>query len=277
MKKGFTLIELLAVLAVIGVIAMISVPVVSTVIKDSRQKSYKNQIILFKDVGRTYMSNKENSKLLPDSGSISIPLQELKDKGLISSKDIRNPNYVKDSNKEDEKCKFFMGYITVTKKNEKYVYDYVESNFCTNYNNSNINNDKDDVASSSEIWDKIANDTTINIDKTEISNIIKSGKITYKNGTENVTNFEIIQPSSSGLMLCLQALEYICHKDNYAYYFGSSCHAQYIKINDKQYSLDDVIKNKMIPIEKLNEKGLGADKEPFDSNNPQHTDLPVCP
>ncbi len=42
--RGFTLIELLAVLIVLGVLALIAVPAVTSLIADSREKTFKNSI-----------------------------------------------------------------------------------------------------------------------------------------------------------------------------------------------------------------------------------------
>lgn len=44
MKKGFTLIELLGVIILIAVIAVITTPVVNNVIKDTKEKAFKNSV-----------------------------------------------------------------------------------------------------------------------------------------------------------------------------------------------------------------------------------------
>ena len=62
-NKGYTLVELLAVFVVLGVTIMISVPIISSVINTSKEKSYNEQVKILEEAARTYMSR--NSKELP--------------------------------------------------------------------------------------------------------------------------------------------------------------------------------------------------------------------
>jgi len=99
-NNGFTLIELIMVILILGVIAIITVPTVNSIIRDSKQKAYDNQIKLIEDTTRTYMS--KNSMELPsqsDGSSVCITVDNLKRKGFLSKDDIINPNYKENSTK----------------------------------------------------------------------------------------------------------------------------------------------------------------------------------
>jgi len=88
-NNGFTLIELIMVILILGVIAIITVPTVNSIIRDSKQKAYDNQIKLIEDTTRTYMS--KNSMELPsqsDGSSVCITVDNLKRKGFLSKDDI---------------------------------------------------------------------------------------------------------------------------------------------------------------------------------------------
>lgn len=127
--KGYTLIELLVVLVILGVIIMISVPIVSSSIIFSKEKSYDEQVKILENAARVYMS--ENSKLLPDNGeSYTLSVSILKEDGLISDKDIVNSNYAKSSNDDKKKCKYFDGEIIVTNTNNKFTYTYQDKIDC---------------------------------------------------------------------------------------------------------------------------------------------------
>ena len=43
-KKGFTLTEIIGVIVLLGIIALISVPILNTVIQNSKQKAYDAQV-----------------------------------------------------------------------------------------------------------------------------------------------------------------------------------------------------------------------------------------
>lgn len=119
MKKGFTLIELLAVLVIIGIIAMISVPIVSSVIKNSRNGAYYRQIELIENAARTYMA--KNSKELPSSCK-ALKIEDIKKAGLLTNNDIKDPR---------RPSKNINGYVIITFTSNKYVYKYSENNTCT--------------------------------------------------------------------------------------------------------------------------------------------------
>jgi len=130
-NNGFTLIELIMVILILGVIAIITVPTVNSIIRDSKQKAYDNQIKLIEDTTRTYMS--KNSMELPsqsDGSSVCITVDNLKRKGFLSKDDIINPNYKENSTKETERYKIFNGAVKVSWEKSKYVYTYSDSSSC---------------------------------------------------------------------------------------------------------------------------------------------------
>ena len=44
MKRGFTLIELLAVIVILAIIALIAIPIILNIIKDTKEKAFKESI-----------------------------------------------------------------------------------------------------------------------------------------------------------------------------------------------------------------------------------------
>ncbi len=130
-QRGFTLIELVMVILVLGVIALITVPTVNSIIKDSKEKSYNNQIKTITNTARTYMAKHDLE--LPEQiagSSKCITVESLKKEGLLSNEDIMNPNYKKNSDKAKELNEKFDGAVKVSWNGSKYVYEYSESKTC---------------------------------------------------------------------------------------------------------------------------------------------------
>ncbi len=124
-NKGFTLIELIMVILVLGIIALITVPTVNSIIRNSKEKSYNNQIKLIEDTARTYMSN--HSLELPSQSvgsSTCVNVEQLKKDGLLSNDDIINPNYKKNSDVETERYEVLNGSVNISWSGSKYVYEY---------------------------------------------------------------------------------------------------------------------------------------------------------
>jgi len=94
MKRGFTLIELILVILLLSVIALISVPVVTNIISDTKNKAYDQQIGSITDSARTYMTkNPQNLPLEDSTDSSCISITDLQKAGLLESKDVANPKY----------------------------------------------------------------------------------------------------------------------------------------------------------------------------------------
>lgn len=130
-KKGFTLIELILVILLLSIIALISVPVITGIIKDAKDKSYQQQISGIVNAARTYMSKYPEKLPIEDElGSSCVSIVELQKAGVLENKDISNPSYTKDC-ENDEKClnEHFEGVVIVTwsVENNKYNYTYDDS------------------------------------------------------------------------------------------------------------------------------------------------------
>ena len=128
MKKGFTLVELLGVIVILGLIAMIAIPTINTALNSSRQKAYDEQIDTIEKTARTYMS--KNSLKLPSQTAGSkcyVSVDTLQKVGLLSSDDIKNPKYKKNSTNDEENFEDFNGYVIITFTNNRYKYEYAKT------------------------------------------------------------------------------------------------------------------------------------------------------
>ena len=111
MKKGFTLTELLATIVIIGILSLVSVPIITSVINDSRSEAYNRQVEYIENAARTYMMN--NSKELPDDGGyVFISIGTLKEAGLLLDKDVKNP----------KNNQLLTGCVEVSNINNKFKY-----------------------------------------------------------------------------------------------------------------------------------------------------------
>lgn len=129
MKKGFTLMELLAVFIVIGIIMTITTPIITNVIRDSKEKTYKEQVSLIEEAARNYMAS-HSTELPKASGKASVSVSTLQSEGLLSNKDIINPIYNINGTRDEEKHQTFTGSVCVTYVNNKYKYTYKQSGSC---------------------------------------------------------------------------------------------------------------------------------------------------
>ena len=109
-KKGFTLIELLAVIVILGVILVIAIPSISAAILNSRKNSYVATANEFVDGARLMALN--DPSILPSTGSINIPISEIKLEKGSSTKSPFGKTYTPDS----------AVYINYDDANQDYIY-----------------------------------------------------------------------------------------------------------------------------------------------------------
>jgi len=88
MKKGFTLIEILGVMVLLGVLALITVPIVNTLIKNSKESALNETIKLLE--ASAYNYSNENS-LEYSSQTRILQISKLKETGYIKNEEIINP------------------------------------------------------------------------------------------------------------------------------------------------------------------------------------------
>lgn len=112
-NKGFTLIEILGVIVLLGIIALIVYPAVRGIIDDSREVLYKEQIEFIEDSLRNYTNN--YITLLPEEDSIlTFTLGQIKESGNMQI-EVKNPM--------NNKCFSNESLLTITRRNESYIYD----------------------------------------------------------------------------------------------------------------------------------------------------------
>ena len=128
MKKGFTLIELILVILLLSIIALISIPVITGITKDAKNKSYDQQLESIYNATRNYTT--KNPGILPEEDeydSSCVSVTDMQKAGVLESKDIINPAYSEEC-KDDEKCRseYLNGVVIITWNvdNNKYKYTY---------------------------------------------------------------------------------------------------------------------------------------------------------
>ncbi len=124
MKKGFTLIELIMVIVILALLALVAIPSINSVIKNSREKTYNEQINRIETVAKSYMTNSKRSLSLPSTdndgqtNSCYVAVDVLKKVGLLSANDIKDPR----KNKDD-----INGYVVISNQNGKFKYEYTDA------------------------------------------------------------------------------------------------------------------------------------------------------
>ena len=125
MKKGFTLIELLSVIIILGIIITITIPTVSNIISNNRNKLYLENERRLLVAGQDYLV--ENSELLPTVVGNTIKV-EVAD--LITNNNIDVIPDLKDSSQTCD------GYVLIRKSEDSYeVTPFLD---CPNYTSGTI-------------------------------------------------------------------------------------------------------------------------------------------
>lgn len=89
-KSGFTLVELIAVVAILGLIALIVYPAIGSVIRNSRESAYKDQVSVIESAAKNWSI--DNASTLPDNGTVyRLPVNTLLDEGYITDDEVKDP------------------------------------------------------------------------------------------------------------------------------------------------------------------------------------------
>lgn len=118
-ESGFTLIELIAVVAILGLIALIVYPAIGTVIKNSRESAYKDQVNVIITAAKTWSI--DNASTLPDNGSVyRLDVDTLLGEGYITDEEIKDP---RDSSKN------LSGVVEIKydKDIKQFTYNYIDN------------------------------------------------------------------------------------------------------------------------------------------------------
>lgn len=87
MKKGFTLIEVIGILVVLTIVFSITFPVVTSVLNNSKEKLYKDQIELIESAARSYAIEHG----IEDTAGYFVTLTALRDGDYLESDDLYDP------------------------------------------------------------------------------------------------------------------------------------------------------------------------------------------
>ena len=135
-KKGFTLIELIAVIVILALIALIVFPSINSVIKDSKEKAYNEQIATI--IKATKQLSYEHSNILPaeiDNSEVSVKLDCLITGCEINGKQIKG-GYINDDDIKDPRNtnKNLNGFVKITYNKNQYHYEYKENSAASTKN-----------------------------------------------------------------------------------------------------------------------------------------------
>ena len=123
-NKGFTLIELIGVIVIIALLALIITPIVSTTLKSSKTKLYKNTLKNIELSAKDWFTDEDNIEKLPSNvASCYITLTDLKDAGVVDL-DIKNP-------KTGEPLDDTLVNILVTKTGSSFEFEVVDDGSTT--------------------------------------------------------------------------------------------------------------------------------------------------
>lgn len=118
-KNGFTLVELIAVVAILGLIALVVYPAIASVIRNSRESAYNDQVAVIEKAAKTW--SLKHANILPDDGSVyRLSVDTLVDEGYISNDEVKDPRHSSENLKGNIEIK----YDTAKKQ---FIFTYVDS------------------------------------------------------------------------------------------------------------------------------------------------------
>ena len=118
-KKGFTLIELIGVVTLLALIALVVYPAINSVIKNSKEKAYKDQIELLIKAAKEW--GIDNAEDLPEEGgTMSLSISSLLQGGYITNDDVIDPR---------QSGNTLSGTIIIRYDKNQYVYEYSSETF----------------------------------------------------------------------------------------------------------------------------------------------------
>src|SRR5574344_580063 len=88
-KKGFTLVELLGVIVILGVIASLTVPTITGIIKNNKEKTYNAQVNTIIDAAKNWSIN--NTNYLSETSDLYVSLNWLINGGYIEQDKLIDP------------------------------------------------------------------------------------------------------------------------------------------------------------------------------------------
>lgn len=121
-KKGFTLVELIGVITLLALIALVVYPAITTVIKNTKEKAYKDQIEVLIKAAKQW--GVENADELPDGegGMYSLSISTLLSEGYLTNDDVIDPRNTETT---------LTGTIIIKNASNQYNYMYAEETFQT--------------------------------------------------------------------------------------------------------------------------------------------------
>lgn len=129
-KKGFTLVELLGVIVILSILVLISIPIINSIVNDSKKQIKETNVITILDAAYSWAMDDELNIELPENEneSITVTLDTIKKSGHLK-KEVIN---AETGTAYNDNC-----VITITKK--KYNKSEADTND-TNANNKYYNN-----------------------------------------------------------------------------------------------------------------------------------------
>lgn len=133
-KKGFTLIELIAVIVILSLIALIVFPAINSVIKDSKEKAYNEQIASIVKAAKQF--SYEHSEVLPaeiEDATSTLQLTCLTSGCTLENGKKVNGGYINEDELIDPRntSKTLDGVVEIKYNSNRYDYNYKENNAVT--------------------------------------------------------------------------------------------------------------------------------------------------